>query len=101
MDKLRSWTDDPATQHFSGVAVYEKLFTVPESLLKANVRLSFGTSKPAAAPAGRNQRQQALLEAPVREAAVVYINDQRAGVVWCPPYSIDISPLPRRPVVIT
>ena len=26
---------------------------------------------------------QAWLDAPVREAAVVYINGQRAGSVWC------------------
>ena len=38
---------------------------------------------------------QAWLEAPVREAAVIYINDQRAGSVWCPPYSLDVSSLLR------
>jgi hypothetical protein len=39
---------------------------------------------------------QAWLDAPVREAAVVYINDQRAGSVWCPPYSLDVTGLLRR-----
>jgi hypothetical protein len=34
---------------------------------------------------------QAWLEAPVREAAVVYVNGNRAGSVWCPPYSLDIT----------
>ena len=32
------------------------------------------------------------LDAPIKEAAVVYINDQRAGSVWCPPYSLDVTP---------
>jgi hypothetical protein len=36
---------------------------------------------------GGTQRFAAVLEAPVREAAVVYINDQRVGSVWAPPYS--------------
>jgi hypothetical protein len=34
---------------------------------------------------------QAWLDAPVREAAVVYVNENRAGSVWCPPYSLDIT----------
>ena len=34
---------------------------------------------------------QAWLDAPVREAAVVYINDRRAGSIWCPPYSLDVT----------
>jgi hypothetical protein len=38
---------------------------------------------------------QAWLEAPVREAAVVYINDRRAGSVWCPPYSLEVTDLLR------
>ena len=27
----------------------------------------------------------------MREAALVYINGQRAGSVWCPPYALDIT----------
>ena len=34
---------------------------------------------------------QTWLESPVREAAVVYINGERAGAVWCPPYSLDLT----------
>lgn len=33
------------------------------------------------------------LEGPVREAAEVYVNGQRAGVVWHPPYTLDVSSL--------
>ena len=29
----------------------------------------------------------------VREAAVVYVNDRRAGSVWCPPYSVEVTGL--------
>ncbi len=34
---------------------------------------------------------QAWLDAPVRDAAVVYINDRRAGSVWLPPYTLDVT----------
>ena len=34
---------------------------------------------------------QTWFDPPVREAAVVYINDRRAGSVWCPPYALDVS----------
>ena len=27
----------------------------------------------------------------MREAAVVYVNDQRAGSAWCPRYAVDIT----------
>jgi hypothetical protein len=38
----------------------------------------------------------ALLEAPIREAAVVFVNGQRVGSLWHPPYRIDISQYVRR-----
>ena len=38
---------------------------------------------------------QAWLDAPVRKAAVVYVNDQKAGSVWCPPYAVDVTPFLR------
>ena len=38
---------------------------------------------------------QAWLESPVREAAVVYVNGRRAGSVWCPPYTVDVTGLLR------
>jgi len=96
MDQLRSWTDDEATRYFSGTATYEKEVTVPESFLRpgVNVQLDFGEGKPLPE---QNLRagMQAWLDAPVREAAIVYVNDQKAGSVWCPPYSVGVTPLLR------
>ncbi len=96
MDRLRSWTEDEATRYFSGVATYEKEVNVPESLLRQghSVRLDFGEGK--ALPT-QNLRagMQAWLEGPVREAAVVYVNDRRAGSVWMPPYALDVTGLLR------
>src|SRR5262249_8505917 len=34
---------------------------------------------------------RAYLEGPIREAAEVFVNGQRAGVVWHPPYAIDVT----------
>jgi len=96
MNQLRSWTDDEATRYFSGTATYEKSVTVPERFLRPgiNVRLDFGEGKPLAE---QNLRagMQAWLDAPVREAAIVYVNDQKAGSVWCPPYALDVTPFLR------
>jgi hypothetical protein len=33
----------------------------------------------------------ALLAPPIREAATVFVNDERAGTVWAPPYRVDIT----------
>jgi hypothetical protein len=36
---------------------------------------------------------KAYIDAPVREAAQVYLNGNLAGVVWHPPYRIDVTTL--------
>jgi hypothetical protein len=92
MDHLRSWTDDEATRYFSGTASYEKDVTVAGEFLRAGapVRLDFGEGK-ALPEQNLRSGMQTWLEAPVREAAVVYVNEQRVGSVWCPPYALDVS----------
>jgi len=97
MDNLRSWTEAEETRYFSGVATYEKDVTVPDRLLQngIDVRMDFGEGTPLPAQPLK-AGMQAWLDAPVREAAVVYINDRRAGSIWCPPYSLDVTGLLRR-----
>jgi hypothetical protein len=95
MQTLHSWTDDEATRFFSGVATYEKTVAVPDAMLQEGLgwQLHFGESRP---PAVLKMRHFfALIEAPVREAAVVYVNDERAGSVWHPPYTLDVTGLLR------
>lgn len=93
METLRSWTDDDATKNFSGMATYEKRVVVPRAMLKngLNLRLDFGEGKPGTSQDGHGHR--AMLDAPVREAAIVYVNGKRAGAAWCPPYSVDVTGL--------
>ena len=93
MEALRSWTDDESTKFFSGQAVYEKVVQIPESLLKpgASLLLDFGAGTSVPPVAGRSPGMRAWFEAPVREAAQVYINGQPAGAVWHPPYQLQVS----------
>jgi hypothetical protein len=96
MDTLRSWTESPDTLYFSGIATYSRDVEVsPERLGKGRrVRLDLGEGQ--ALPEGPpGVRHQAWFEGPVREAAIVYVNDQRAGSVFCPPYSVDVGSLLR------
>ena len=92
MQKLSSWTDDEATRHFSGVATYEKDVDVPRDLVQdgLSLKLDFGEGAPIPAQTLK-AGMQAWYEGPIREAAVVYINDKRAGAVWCPPYALDVT----------
>jgi hypothetical protein len=92
MDTLRSWTESEDTRFYSGVATYEKTVTVPPNLPLKNATLDFGEGRPVAAAQLANG-VRTWLDAPVREAAVVYVNGQRAGSVWMPPYSVHVTGL--------
>jgi hypothetical protein len=93
---LRSWTDDEAHRYFSGQAAYETTVNVPPAFAatKHAVYLNFGEGTPVAtAEHNAGSGMRAMLESPVREAAVVYVNGKRAGSVWCAPYQVQVSGL--------
>jgi len=92
MSTLHSWADDAATRYYSGEAFYEKTITLSAAMLQpgTHLTLSLGDAQPLpVTPSGPGTR--AWLEGPVREAAVVFINGVRAGSVWCPPYTLDVT----------
>lgn len=93
-EKLSSWTDNESTRYFSGVATYEKEVTIPADWLQPGVPTVLDFGEGTALPV-QNLRNgmQVWLDGPIREAAVVYINDKRAGSVWCPPYELDVASL--------
>jgi alpha-L-rhamnosidase len=97
MPQLRSWTGDEATKYYSGLATYEKTVTVPQTLLSSKhpVYLNFGEGTPVVPESDRRPApgMRAMLESPVREAAVVYVNGARAGAVWCAPYEVAVTGL--------
>jgi len=93
MKRLRSWTECKDLRFFSGQAIYEKTVAVPENILKdrPGVYLNFGNGVPVEPDRQHQQGHCAWINSPVREAAVVFVNGQRAGSVWSPPYEVEIS----------
>jgi alpha-L-rhamnosidase len=94
MSQLHSWSDADATRFFSGTATYSKELSLDSGALppKMRVRLDFGEGR-AVSEQPLRAGMQVWFDPPVREAAVVYLNDQRAGSVWCPPYFVDVTSL--------
>lgn len=96
IDRFVSWTDNPKTQYFSGVASYRREFSLTQRPTNgARILLSFGqgTAIPESSAKAEHTGMQALYDPPIREAAVVFINGRRAGSLWHPPYELDITDL--------
>lgn len=96
MPRLASWTENQKTLYYSGVAIYSKSFHLPASAQRGDrLILSFGPGAPIDMPPGTTNAQhtRAWFNPPIREAAVVYVNGQRAGSLWHPPYQLDITSL--------
>lgn len=95
--KLSSWTEEPGRQFYSGRATYSRAVEIPESMLMSGARiaLDFGPGKPVEEHETREHGTRALLESPIRDAALVWINGKLAGSVWHPPFAIDVTGLLR------
>jgi hypothetical protein len=95
MDAGHSWIEDGARKYFSGQATYEKTFMYHAAdIARQPIYLNFGEGTPVTTQERRSgSGMRAMYEGPVREAAVVYVNGQRAGSVWCAPYQVDVSGL--------
>ena len=76
VDQLISWTEhpDPELNYFSGTAVYTKQFDVPADRLNENhsVRLDLGN---------------------VKDFAEVTLNGKNLGILWKPPFKVDVTGL--------
>jgi hypothetical protein len=72
-EKLQSWTesDNEGIRFFSGIATYRKTFELTESLAKT--------------------KRLFLQLGDLAEIAEVTLNGKRLGLVWLPPYRIEIS----------
>jgi hypothetical protein len=91
MAKLHSWADDPAMKFYSGEINYRKIIDIPAVLLEKGLVLDFGEGTALPDPHRTGPGMRALMESPVREAAVVNINGQKAGTIWHPPYQLDVT----------
>ncbi|HKU23837.1 MAG TPA: glycosyl hydrolase [Candidatus Sulfotelmatobacter sp.] len=90
---LHSWSDEEAFKYYSGQVAYEKTIELSDAGKHWNSAvLDFGEGTPVPQPVPLPAfNLRAYLEGPIREAADVYVNGQHAGVVWHPPYSIDVT----------
>jgi hypothetical protein len=89
----QSWTEEEERRFYSGRATYERFFKAPEWKAR-QVYLNFGEGTPVTTEERRaGNGMRAMMESPVREAAVVYVNGKRAGSVWCAPYEVNITAL--------
>jgi hypothetical protein len=102
VDLPHSWAGDDAHAHFSGTASYRRTVEVPATLRAPGARayLDFGEARTAereALPGGtlRGNSFAAVVAAPLREAATVFVNGRRAGSLWAPPYRIEVTDLLR------
>jgi hypothetical protein len=75
VDSLYSWTEsgDQGIRYFSGTATYQNSFSLKSSEIKnARIELDLGE---------------------VRDLAEVFINGKPAGILWKPPFRVDITPM--------
>ncbi len=97
LDRLASWTEIPLRQFYSGEADYTRGFRLAAASARGKrLLLDFGSGTPIAndRPPGASG-MHALLDPPIREAAIVFVNGRRAGALWHPPYRLDITSLGR------
>lgn len=73
-DALHSWTEDadPGIRYFSGTARYAKRIDIPPFLLAAKRRLHLDLGT-------------------VKNIAEVWLNGEPLGVIWLPPFRVEIS----------
>jgi alpha-L-rhamnosidase len=95
MPILHSWSEEEPFKYYSGRVTYKKVIELPVDVkFGISAVLDFGDGTPLPKPDPLPTfNLRAFLEGPVREAAEVYVNGQRAGVVWHPPYTLELGSL--------
>ena len=74
LSRLTSWAEssDPGVKYFSGTATYSKMIETPQEWLQSGERIYLDLGD-------------------VREIAEVSLNGKCLGIIWKPPYTIDIT----------
>jgi len=90
------WEDQPGRTGYSGAAAYRTTVELTDPDASGRVLLDLGD--PAVVDAGsaevggmRGHSYRAMISAPVREVAEVRVNDVACGVLWAPPYTVDVT----------
>ena len=90
------WEDQPGRQDFSGSARYRTVVELAELDPTSTVELDLGESRELSAAESDSEGLvgasfRARLTTPVGEVAAVTVNGVDCGVVWAPPYRLDLS----------
>lgn len=87
-----AWTENPSTKFYSGEVRYETSVALTSAKAGEHLVLRFaeGQALPDTQTLGKNGIR-AWYDAPIREAAVVFVNGKRAGSLWHPPYELDVT----------
>lgn len=88
------WDKDAATRFYSGEATFKRTVSVtPAQIAAGQTWLDFGEAKATAAagPTRQAARPTAQVEAPIRDAAEIFVNGKRVGSVWTTPFRIDLA----------
>jgi hypothetical protein len=94
MPVLHSWTDDAAGKYYSGTATYVRAVDIPANVAHADrAMLDFGAGKAVERTKLNLPGMRTWFDAPLRDAALVYVNGTLAGSVWHPPFSLNVGPL--------
>jgi hypothetical protein len=95
VDHPLSWTELEGRKYYSGKAVYTRNYSIAPPLPSdARAFLDFGEGTPTTDNRPPNAPGvHALLDPPIREAAIVFVNGQRAGSLWHAPYRVEIASL--------
>ena len=95
VDLPKSWTEIKDRNFYSGEGVYTRTFTLKADQGSGRrVWLDFGEGTPTVDPRPASAPGiHALIEGPVREAAIVEINGVRAGALWHAPWRVEVSGL--------
>ena len=88
--RLVSWTELAGRRFYSGEAIYTRTFTLGANPGHTVVDFGEGTPTVDTRPP-TTSGIHALLDPPIRESAIVYVNGTRAGSLWHPPYRLDIT----------
>ena len=93
LKELTSWTEISGKEYYSGEADYTRSISIDHApKQEERIDLDFGTGTPITDNRPPNSSgMRALLDPPVREAAIIFVNGKRAGSLWHPPYRIDIT----------
>jgi hypothetical protein len=94
MPVLHSWANDAAGRYYSGTATYVRMIDIPANVAHADgAMLDFGAGTPLERTKLNLPGMRTWYDAPLRDAALVYVNGTLAGAVWHPPFTLNIGPL--------